>query len=150
MKNFSLTIGKDFVNFYLIFFVCQWFKIFFVAINKLKIFSIRLVTQGFYRPGHAQRSSYGSNDSTSSNNIRSGSQPPRVPLSSQFLLELLHALYYAAFNGQEYLANQSIESIHQRACYESFVDVQLLANAIKHSLRLSVTSKYFYNFTLTH
>lgn len=49
----------------------------------------RLVTQGFMKPGHHQRSSYGSESSFVPRLL------PRIPVSSQFLLEFLHAVYFA-------------------------------------------------------
>lgn len=54
-------------------------------------FSSRLVTQGFTKPGHHQRSSYGSDSSFVPRLL------PRIPVSAQFLLEFLHAIYFAMY-----------------------------------------------------
>lgn len=43
------------------------------------------------KPGHHQRSSYGSESSFVPRLL------PRIPVSSQFLLEFLHAVYFAMY-----------------------------------------------------
>lgn len=50
----------------------------------------RIVMQGFPRPGHHQRSSALSGETSFLPKL-----PPRIPISSQFLLELSSGLYYA-------------------------------------------------------
>lgn len=94
--------------------------------------SSQLVNQGFSRPGHAHRSSYGSDPSS----IGGGGNrlPPRIPLSPKFLLELLHAVYFAMFNEFGTVATQAVDDIHQRARFELYADVILVTNAIKNSL----------------
>jgi len=84
----------------------------------------KLVTQGFSKPG--KRISYSSSDVPP--------VLPRIPVSSQFLLEVLHSLYYAIFNGDNLLAVQAVEDIHNRACYQGYAEVMLVTNAIKNSV----------------
>lgn len=90
----------------------------------------QLVNQGFSKPGHAHRSSYGSDPNSSI----TPKPLPRIPLSSNFLLELVHAIYFAMFNGFGSIAIQTLEDIHNRACYEMFSDLILVTNAVRHSL----------------
>lgn len=92
--------------------------------------STQLVTQGFSKPGHAHRASYGSDPS----NAIVPKPLPRIPVSSQFLLELLHAVYFAMFNEFGSIAIQTVDDIHNRACYELFPEVILVTNAVKNSL----------------
>lgn len=103
--------------------------------------SSKLVTQGFAKHGHSYRQSYGSDpnssasmtsSTTSSSNIK---QHPRIPLSQQFLVELLHANYFAMFNEFASAAIQAVDDIHNRACFELYPDVILVTNAIKNSLQ---------------
>ncbi|KAG8227489.1 hypothetical protein J437_LFUL002378 [Ladona fulva] len=94
--------------------------------NACRIAS-RLVTQGF-----------GGN---------SGSRPqqlsqmhnclPRIPTSPKLLLEMLHYVYFAMFNGHSHVAMQALEDIHQRACYECYADVILVTSAIRNSLKVN-------------
>lgn len=91
----------------------------------------QLVSQGFTRYGHAHRSSYGSDPTTAAVNR----PPPRIPVSSNFLLELLHATYFAMFNEFGTVATQTVEDVHQRAAFELYADVLIVTNAIKHSLQ---------------
>lgn len=92
--------------------------------------SSQLVNQGFSKPGHAYRSSYGSDPSSGTG----PKMPPRIPLSSQFLLELVHAVYFAMFNEFGTVATQAIEDIHHRARFELYTDVIIVTNAIRNSL----------------
>lgn len=94
--------------------------------------SSKLVTQGFHKPGHHQRSSYGSSDSTFVPRLL-----PRIPVSSQFLLELLHAVYFSMFNDYSYIATQALEDIYGRACYEGYAQVVLVTGAIRNSLQVN-------------
>lgn len=94
--------------------------------------SSKLVTQGFHKPGHHQRSSYGSSDSSFVPRLL-----PRIPMSSQFLLELLHAVYFAMFNDFSYIATQALEDIYGRACYEGYAEVVLVTSAIRNSLQVN-------------
>lgn len=94
----------------------------------------QLVNQGFTKYGHAHRSSYGSEPS-------SGAAKPliRIPISTQFLLELLHATYFAMFNEFASIAIQAVDDIHNRACFELYPEVMLVTNAIKNSMLANVT-----------
>ncbi|XP_017892512.1 hyccin isoform X1 [Ceratina calcarata] len=97
------------------------------ALEQLCKVATKLVTQGFMKPGHHQRSSYGSESSFVPRLL------PRIPVSSQFLLEFVHAVYFAMYNDCWYLGTQAVEDIHNRACYETYPDVMLVTNAIRNS-----------------
>ncbi|XP_043248115.1 hyccin isoform X2 [Colletes gigas] len=97
------------------------------ALEQLCKVATKLVTQGFMKPGHHQRSSYGSESSFVPRLL------PRIPVSSQFLLEFLHAVYFAMYNDCWNVGNQAVEDIHNRACYEAYPDVMLVTNAIRNS-----------------
>lgn len=107
--------------------------------------SSKLASQGFTKYGHTYRSSYGNdpmNTSISSASSVSSNAPnkiilttPRIPLSQKFILELLHANYFAMFNEFASIAIQAVDDIHTRACYELYSDVILVTNAIKNSLQ---------------
>nr|XP_012227806.1 PREDICTED: hyccin isoform X5 [Linepithema humile] len=97
------------------------------ALEQLCKVATKLVTQGFMKPGHHQRSSYGSESSFVPRLL------PRIPVSSQFLLEFLHAVYFAMYNECWYVGNQAVEDIHNRVCYELYPDVMLVTNAIRNS-----------------
>lgn len=99
------------------------------ALYHLCRVSSQIVNQGFSKFGHAHRSSYGSDPSSIV------SKPlPRISVSSQFLLELLNATYFAMFNEFASIAIQTVDDVHYRACFEMFPDVILVTNAIKNSL----------------
>jgi protein FAM126 len=107
------------------------------ALYHLCKMSSKLSTQGFTRSGHSYRSSYGtdptSNSSMSPPNVIK--QIPRIPLSQQLLIELLHAIYFAMFNEFASAATQALDDIHTRASYELYPDVILVTNAIRNSLQ---------------
>jgi len=76
------------------------------ALYHLCKITSKMVTQGFAKFGHSYRSSYGTdplNTSMSSSTMSSSStgtqsiikSNPRIPMCQQFLLELLHAIYFA-------------------------------------------------------
>lgn len=96
----------------------------------------QLVNQGFTKYGHAHRSSYG-------NEPNSGVAKPviRIPISTQLLLELLHAAYFAMFNEFASIAIQTVDDIHNRACFELYPEVILVTNAIKNSMLANVTGR---------
>lgn len=112
----------------------------------------QLATQGFAKIGHVQRASYGTADihptsttspsstgsgatnSPSSQNTFGGKSLPRIAVSSQFLVELAHANYFAMFNEFASAAIEAVRDLHQRACYEMLPEVILVTNAIRNSL----------------
>lgn len=100
----------------------------------------QLVNQGFAKYGHAHRASYGNDPNSSSSSSSTASTTtapkpvPRIALSPQFLLELLHSTYFAMFNEFASIAIQTVDDIHNRACYELYPEVILVTNAIKNSL----------------
>lgn len=102
-----------------------------------------LVNQGFSKYGHAHRSSYG-NDPTSGGTSIVSKPQPRVPLATQFLLELLQAVYFAMFNEFASIAIQTVADIHNRACYELFSEVILVTNAIQNSLNANPSGNTFF------
>lgn len=90
----------------------------------------QLATQGFSRPAHAHRASYGTDPSQAI-----VPKPlPRIPVSAPFLVELLHSVYFAMFNDFGSIAIQSVEDIHQRGGYELLPEVILVSNAVRNSL----------------
>ncbi|XP_011311971.1 hyccin [Fopius arisanus] len=96
------------------------------ALEQLCKVATKLVTQGFMKPGHHQRSSYS----------ESSFVPrllPRIPVSNQFLLEFLHGIYFAMYNDCWYVGCQAVEDVHNRACYDAYPDVMLVTNAIRNS-----------------
>lgn len=122
------------------------------ALYHLCKISTKLATQGFTKHGHSYRSSYGTdplNNSISTASMTSSTsstpniikQNPRIPLSQQFLVELLHAIYFAMFNEFASVAIQAVDDIHNRACYELYTDVILVTNAIKNSLSANPSGK---------
>lgn len=99
----------------------------------------QIVNQGFSKPGHAHRSSYGNDP----NNSIVSKPLVRIPVSSQFLLELLHATYFAMYNEFASFAIQTVDDIHNRACYELYPEVILVTNAVKNSLHANPTGNLF-------
>ncbi|XP_037824976.1 hyccin-like [Lucilia sericata] len=92
--------------------------------------SSQLVTEGFNtKSTHAHRISYGSDPS-----LMPKSMIPRIPLSSAFLVELVHAIYFAMFNGFGTVAIQTLEDIHNRACFEMYTELILITSAVRNSL----------------
>lgn len=106
------------------------------SLNALCKICSRLMRQGFNRMGHHRTSSYsGSADGGFPMTYTRPS--PRVNLTPFFMLELLHAVYFAVFNGFAQAGLQTLEDIHIRASYELYAEVILVTNAIRSSLRLS-------------
>uniref|UniRef100_A0A2L2YKJ0 Hyccin n=1 Tax=Parasteatoda tepidariorum TaxID=114398 RepID=A0A2L2YKJ0_PARTP len=91
----------------------------------------RIVKQGFNR---TNRPNYAGESSSSYNNPHP--RPiARIPLSSSFLLEIVHAVYFATFNGLASIGLQTLDELHARATQEMLSDVLLVTNAIRHSLK---------------
>ncbi|XP_054715009.1 hyccin-like [Uloborus diversus] len=90
----------------------------------------RLVKQGFNR---TSRPNYGS-ECTSGYNNPHPRPIARIPLSSGLLLELIHAVYFATFNGLD-MGSQTLEELHNRAMQEMMSDVLLVTNAVRNSLK---------------
>lgn len=112
------------------------------ALFHLCKISSQLVNQGFSKPGHAHRSSYGNDPSTVTSSV--APKPlSRILLSSSFLVELVHAIYFAMFNGFGTIAIQTLEDIHHRGCYEMFTDLILVTNAVRNSLHSNPSGIYF-------
>lgn len=95
------------------------------ALEKLCRVSSKISAQGF-----ARVSSHPSSTSLSPQR-----PPPRIPVSSQFLLELLHAIYFAMFNEFSSMAVQALEDVHFRGCYECLPDIILVSGAIRNSIK---------------
>lgn len=118
----------------------------------------QLVNQGFSKPGHMHRASYG-NDPTSPQQNSATSSPgsqfqnsitlsssvskplPRIAVNSQFLVELAHANYFAMFNEFASAAIEAVNDLHNRACYEMLPEVILVTNAIRNSLHANPSGK---------
>ncbi|XP_075218192.1 PI4KA lipid kinase complex subunit hyccin [Lycorma delicatula] len=97
-----------------------------IALEQLCKVASKLVTQGFNKPG--KRVSY-------SNEVPR--VLPRIPVTPQLLLELLHSVYFAMFNDYGYVAIQAVEDLHQRACYQCYTDVLLVTNSIKNCAQMT-------------
>ncbi|XP_065208929.1 uncharacterized protein LOC135837548 [Planococcus citri] len=85
------------------------------TLQKICKISLKIVTQGFSKPG------------------------PRIKVSSSFLSELLNSLRFAMFNGFKYEAFQAIEAIEVRATFEVLSDIILETKACKSYLDKSQT-----------
>ncbi|XP_022656260.1 protein FAM126B-like isoform X2 [Varroa jacobsoni] len=59
---------------------------------------------------------------------------PRIELSSEYLLEVLHCAYFSMFNGQYVLGNETVSLIRTRARQSLLAEVCLVANAMRQSL----------------
>ncbi|XP_016947581.1 hyccin [Drosophila biarmipes] len=93
----------------------------------------QLVNQGFTtKSGHGHRMSYGSDPATGATFPKPSS--PRIPLSAAFLIELVHAIYFAMFNGYGTIAIQTLDDIHNRAIYEMYPELILVTSAVRNSL----------------
>ncbi|XP_016930279.1 hyccin [Drosophila suzukii] len=93
----------------------------------------QLVNQGFTtKSGHGHRMSYGSDPATGATFPKPSS--PRIPLSAAFLIELVHAIYFAMFNGYGTIAIQTLDDIHNRATYEMYSELILVTSAVRNSL----------------
>ncbi|XP_017079175.1 hyccin [Drosophila eugracilis] len=93
----------------------------------------QLVNQGFTtKSGHGHRMSYGSDPATGATFPKPSS--PRIPLSASFLIELVHAIYFAMFNGYGTIAIQTLDDIHNRATYEMYSELILVTSAVRNSL----------------
>lgn len=87
----------------------------------------RLVTQGF---NNLNSKSFNSHDHRPGLGL-----PPRIPVSSQLLLELAHGAYFAMFNEFYTLALEAVNDIAARASYEGYPDVLLVTGAVTNSLQ---------------
>ncbi|XP_028164044.1 hyccin [Ostrinia furnacalis] len=88
-----------------------------LALRHFCIAASRIVTQGFHKK-------IGCNKST-----------PRIPVSPNFLLEMIEGAYFAMFNEFYTLALQAVKDIDRRAQYELFPDVMLVTSAVINSLK---------------
>ncbi|XP_053625681.1 hyccin isoform X2 [Plodia interpunctella] len=89
-----------------------------LALRHFCIAATRIVTQGFQKK-------LGSN----------AKSVPRIPVSPNFLLEMVEGAYFAMFNEFYTLALQAVKDIDQRAQYELFPDVMLVTSAVINSLK---------------
>ncbi|XP_026495085.2 hyccin [Vanessa tameamea] len=92
-----------------------------LALRHFCIASSRIVTQGFQKKSGAAV----------------GRSIPRIPVSSNFLLEMIEGSYFAMFNEFYTLAFQAVKDIDQRAEYELLPDVMLVTSAVINSLKNS-------------
>ncbi|XP_065163986.1 hyccin [Atheta coriaria] len=89
----------------------------------------RLITQGFQ--------SGGNRTSADSDNLQH-STAPRIPVSSQLMLEFAHTVYHALERGANGAA-QTLHDIIQRASYETFTDVLLVTYSVSNLLQRAPT-----------
>lgn len=103
----------------------------------------QLVNQGFAKFERPHRSYGSANDFHNPVDMASASKPlPRIPVSSELLLELTHAAYFAMFNEFASVANRTIKDIHRRACFEMLPDVILVTNAVKNSMHANPSGEW--------
>ncbi|XP_045518932.1 hyccin isoform X1 [Pieris brassicae] len=89
-----------------------------LALRYFCISASRIVTQGFnLKTGPAKTKSI-----------------QRIPVSSNFLLEMIEGAYFAMFNEFYTLALQAVQDIDERAQYELLPDVMLVTSAVINSL----------------
>ncbi|CAB3224534.1 unnamed protein product [Arctia plantaginis] len=96
-----------------------------LALRHFCIATSRIVTQGF------NKKMGGTSDKTI----------PRIPVSSNFLLEMIEGAYFAMFNEFYTLAHQAVKDIDQRAQYELYPDVMLVTSAVINSLKNNPTGQ---------
>lgn len=96
-----------------------------LALRHFCIAASRIVTQGF-------------NKKISGSSVK---QISRIPVSSNFLLEMIEGAYFAMFNEFYTLAHQAVKDIDQRAQYELFPDVMLVTSAVINSLKNNPTGQ---------
>ncbi|XP_021181243.3 hyccin [Helicoverpa armigera] len=89
-----------------------------LALRHFCIAASRIVSQGFYQKSSAP--------------VRKIS---RIPVSPNFLLEMIEGAYFAMFNEFYTLAHQAVQDIDQRAQYELYPDVMLVSSAVINSLK---------------
>ncbi|XP_059054318.1 hyccin [Achroia grisella] len=92
-----------------------------LALRHFCIATSRIVTQGFHRKIGG------------SSNAKKPT--PRIPMSSNFMLEMIEGAYFAMFNEFYTLALQAVKDIDQRAQYELYPDVMLVTSAVINSLK---------------
>ncbi|KAG6457411.1 hypothetical protein O3G_MSEX010289 [Manduca sexta] len=91
-----------------------------LALRHFCIAASRIVTQGFEKkigPASSHR------------------PVPRIPMSPNFLIEMVESAYFAMFNEFYTLALQAVKDIDKRAQYELFPDVMLVTSAVINSLK---------------
>ncbi|CAH0406505.1 unnamed protein product [Chilo suppressalis] len=93
-----------------------------LALRHFCIAASRIVTHGFHKK-------IGTSNSKKST--------PRIPVTPNFLLEMIEGAYFAMFNEFYTLALQAVKDIDQRAQYELFPDVMLVTSAVMNSLKNS-------------
>ncbi|XP_075969575.1 PI4KA lipid kinase complex subunit hyccin [Anticarsia gemmatalis] len=96
-----------------------------LALRHFCIAASRIVTQGF-------------NKKVAGSSVKPVS---RIPVSSNFLLEMVEGAYFAMFNEFYTLAHQAVKDIDQRAQYELFPDVMLVTSAVINSLKNNPTGQ---------
>ncbi|XP_068629700.1 hyccin [Battus philenor] len=96
-----------------------------LALRHFCIAASRIVTQGFNKK------------------VGNTKPTPRIPVSSNFLLEMVEGAYFAMFNEFYTLALQAVKDIDQRAQYELFPDVMLVTSAVINSLKNSPSGQPF-------
>ncbi|CAH0748208.1 unnamed protein product [Diatraea saccharalis] len=91
-----------------------------LALRHFCIAASRIVTQGFHKKIGAANSQ---------------KSTPRIPVTPNFLLEMIEGAYFAMFNEFYTLALQAVKDIDKRAQYELFPDVMLVTSAVINSLK---------------
>ncbi|XP_052757424.1 hyccin-like [Galleria mellonella] len=92
-----------------------------LALRHFCIATSRIVTQGF------QKKTAGASNTQK--------PVPRIPVSPNFMLEMIEGAYFAMFNEFYTLALQAVKDVDQRAQYELYPDVMLVTSAVINSLK---------------
>ncbi|XP_074597610.1 hyccin 2-like [Brevipalpus obovatus] len=66
-------------------------------------------------------------------------KPRKIPLSSDFLVQLLSCVYFCLYNGFTEESLAAIEMIHRRGKYELYTDIILMCNAISNSTKFATS-----------
>ncbi|XP_054166468.1 hyccin-like [Oppia nitens] len=107
------------------------------SLSALCRMTLRLLRQGSINISVDKLNSIPLNAFFTSNSSLITRNSTKIPLSSQFLVEITNSIYYCLFNGVTDLALEVLDFIHNRAVNYLYTDVLLMTNAIRNSLLLS-------------
>lgn len=99
------------------------------------IMASRIAKGGFHKLCHGSHEKSGSGFSTEE--LTKLANHPRIALTSEFIQEMTHGLYFLMYNGQRTVATNALDDLHWRAGRGLMAPAHMLTNAIKHSLEQS-------------
>lgn len=99
------------------------------------VMALRLAKCGFYKL--CQGSKQESDSEFSREELTKLAHHPRITLSSEFIQEITHGLYFLMYNGQSLVATNALNDLHWRAAHGLMAPAHMLTSAIKHSLEQS-------------